>query len=165
MRLAGKAQHAGDCYVGMADLLAGPWRQVLNAATMLGQSKTAHQAEIDSACELIDFLRFNVAFASRWFLVFQGALAERGENERIKWGDSECAANRAKHPQLPLFEATANHIYSSGHPAAGSGVVNPFGLLRSKDGGKTWDKLGLEGESDFHVMATDWNGSGRPVAE
>src|SRR5581483_5746115 len=48
-----------------ADLLAGPWRQILNAATMLGQSKTAHQAEIDSACELIDFLRFNVAFASR----------------------------------------------------------------------------------------------------
>jgi 1-pyrroline-5-carboxylate dehydrogenase len=48
-----------------ADLLAGPWRQVLNAATMLGQSKTCHQAEIDSACELIDFLRFNVAFASR----------------------------------------------------------------------------------------------------
>jgi len=48
-----------------ADLLAGPWRQVLNAATMLGQSKTAYQAEIDAACELIDFLRFNVAFASR----------------------------------------------------------------------------------------------------
>jgi 1-pyrroline-5-carboxylate dehydrogenase len=48
-----------------ADLLAGPWRATLNAATMLGQSKTAYQAEIDSACELIDFLRFNVAFASR----------------------------------------------------------------------------------------------------
>ena len=45
-----------------ADLLAGPWRDVLNAATMLGQSKTVLQAEIDSACELIDFLRFNVAF-------------------------------------------------------------------------------------------------------
>jgi len=45
-----------------ADLLAGPWRDTLNAATMLGQSKTAFQAEIDSACELIDFLRFNVAF-------------------------------------------------------------------------------------------------------
>src|SRR6478609_6235357 len=42
-----------------AELLAGPWRQTLNAATMLGQSKTAHQAEIDSACELIDFWRFN----------------------------------------------------------------------------------------------------------
>ena len=50
---------------GAAELLAGPWRQVLNAATMLGQSKTAFQAEIDSACELIDFLRFNVHFASR----------------------------------------------------------------------------------------------------
>ncbi len=45
-----------------AELLSGPWRDTLNAATMLGQSKTAIQAEIDSACELIDFLRFNVAF-------------------------------------------------------------------------------------------------------
>ena len=45
-----------------ADLLAGPWRDTLNAATMLGQSKSVFQAEIDSACELIDFLRFNVAF-------------------------------------------------------------------------------------------------------
>jgi 1-pyrroline-5-carboxylate dehydrogenase len=47
---------------GAAELLAGPWRDTLNAATMLGQSKTVYQAEIDSACELIDFLRFNVAF-------------------------------------------------------------------------------------------------------
>ena len=47
-----------------ADLLAGPWRDTLNAATMMGQSKTAFQAEIDSACELIDFWRFNVKFAA-----------------------------------------------------------------------------------------------------
>lgn len=46
-----------------ADLLAGPWRQRLNAATVLGQSKTAWQAEIDAACELIDFWRFNVHYA------------------------------------------------------------------------------------------------------
>ena len=46
-----------------ADLLAGPWRARVNAATMLGQSKTAYQAEIDSACELIDFWRYNVHFA------------------------------------------------------------------------------------------------------
>jgi 1-pyrroline-5-carboxylate dehydrogenase len=46
-----------------ADLLAGPWRSMLNAATMLGQSKTAIQAEIDAACELVDFWRFNVGFA------------------------------------------------------------------------------------------------------
>ena len=48
-----------------ADLLAGPWRQRINAATMLGQSKTAFQAEIDSACELIDFWRFNVHYAQQ----------------------------------------------------------------------------------------------------
>jgi len=45
-----------------AELLAGPWRDILNGATMLGQSKTCYQAEIDAACELIDFLRFNVHF-------------------------------------------------------------------------------------------------------
>jgi len=48
-----------------AELLAGPWRQTLNAATMLGQSKTVHQAEIDSACELVDFWRFNTAYMTR----------------------------------------------------------------------------------------------------
>ncbi|MGY1651807.1 L-glutamate gamma-semialdehyde dehydrogenase [Geodermatophilus sp. SYSU D01119] len=50
-------------FLKAAELLAGPWRQTLNAATMLGQSKTAHQAEIDSACELVDFWRWNVHFA------------------------------------------------------------------------------------------------------
>ena len=48
-----------------AELLAGPWRDTMNAATMLGQSKTAHQAEIDAACESIDFFRFNVEFMTR----------------------------------------------------------------------------------------------------
>jgi len=50
-------------FLKAADLLAGPWRDTLNAATMLGQSKTIFQAEIDAACELIDFWRFNVGFA------------------------------------------------------------------------------------------------------
>jgi 1-pyrroline-5-carboxylate dehydrogenase len=54
-------------FLRAADLLAGPWRQRLNAATMLGQSKTVFQAEIDSACEIIDFLRFNVHFAERLY--------------------------------------------------------------------------------------------------
>ena len=52
-------------FLRAADLLAGPWRSTLNAATMLGQSKTAHQAEIDAACELIDFWRFNVEYMTR----------------------------------------------------------------------------------------------------
>ncbi len=50
-------------FLRAADLLAGPWRERLCAATMLGQSKSAYQAEIDAACELIDFWRFNVSFA------------------------------------------------------------------------------------------------------
>ncbi|QKW22053.1 L-glutamate gamma-semialdehyde dehydrogenase [Kitasatospora sp. NA04385] len=50
-------------FLRAADLLAGPWRETLAAATMLGQSKTAQQAEIDTPCELVDFLRFNVHFA------------------------------------------------------------------------------------------------------
>jgi 1-pyrroline-5-carboxylate dehydrogenase len=50
-------------FLRAADLLASTWRDRINAATMMGQSKSAHQAEIDSACELIDFLRFNVDFA------------------------------------------------------------------------------------------------------
>ena len=52
-------------FLRAAELLAGPWRDTLNAATMLGQSKTAHQAEIDAACELIDFWRFNPWFMTR----------------------------------------------------------------------------------------------------
>ena len=56
-------EHRAAVFLKAADLLAGPYRMVLNAATMLGQSKTAHQAEIDSACELIDFWRFNLAYA------------------------------------------------------------------------------------------------------
>jgi 1-pyrroline-5-carboxylate dehydrogenase len=52
-------------FMRAADLLAGPWRQRLNAATMLGQGKSAYQAEIDSACELIDFMRFGAFLAGR----------------------------------------------------------------------------------------------------
>jgi 1-pyrroline-5-carboxylate dehydrogenase len=72
-----------------ADLLSGPWRDTLNAATMLGQSKTAIQAEIDSACELADFWRFNVHFARR-------ILAEQPESSPGVW-------NRMDHRPLEGF--------------------------------------------------------------
>jgi 1-pyrroline-5-carboxylate dehydrogenase len=58
-------EERASVFLRAAELLAGPWRATLNAATMLGQSKTAHQAEIDAACELIDFWRFNVEFMTR----------------------------------------------------------------------------------------------------
>jgi 1-pyrroline-5-carboxylate dehydrogenase len=73
-----------------ADLLAGPWRQRVNAATMLGQSKTAWQAEIDSACELIDFWRFNVHYARQ--IVSEQPIA----NARGVW-------NRSDHRPLEGF--------------------------------------------------------------
>ncbi len=72
--------------------------------------------------------------------------------EKGKWSK----APGAQHDYMG-FSATATNLYSSGHPAPGSGLVNPFGLIRSRDGGKTWDKLSLEGEIDFHLLATGWN--------
>lgn len=58
-------QDRAAIFLKAADLISGPYRAKINAATMLGQSKTVHQAEIDSACELADFLRFNVHFMSQ----------------------------------------------------------------------------------------------------
>ena len=54
-------------FLRAAELIAGPYRHIINAATMIGQSKTIHQAEIDAACELIDFLRFNVEYVTQMY--------------------------------------------------------------------------------------------------
>jgi 1-pyrroline-5-carboxylate dehydrogenase len=69
-------------FLRAAELLATSQRATLNAATMLGQSKTAHQAEIDSACELIDFLRFNVHFARRIY-------EDQPESDRGVWNAAD----------------------------------------------------------------------------
>ncbi len=61
-------EHRSSIFLKAADLLAGPFRAKMNAATMLGQSKNAYQAEIDAACELIDFLRFNAAFMQELYM-------------------------------------------------------------------------------------------------
>jgi 1-pyrroline-5-carboxylate dehydrogenase len=71
-----------------ADLLAGPWRARIVAATMLGQSKTCYQAEIDAACELIDFWRFNVHFA-RQIMAEQPAANSRGIWNRVDYRSLE----------------------------------------------------------------------------
>jgi 1-pyrroline-5-carboxylate dehydrogenase len=70
-------------FLRAADLLAGPWRETIAAATMLGQSKTAYQAEIDAPCELVDFWRFNVAFAHQ--ILAQQPLSVRGEWNRTDY--------------------------------------------------------------------------------
>jgi 1-pyrroline-5-carboxylate dehydrogenase len=69
-------------FLKAADLLAGPWRATLNAATMLGQSKSPYQAEIDAACELIDFWRYNVYYARR-------LLSEQPESSPGVWNRME----------------------------------------------------------------------------
>ena len=76
-------------FLKAADLLAGPWRARVNAATMLGQSKTAFQAEIDSACELIDFWRLNVYFAEQ-------LMREQPTSAPLTW-------NRMEHRPLEGF--------------------------------------------------------------
>lgn len=70
-------------FLKAADLIAGPYRYKLNAATMLGQSKNAYQAEIDSACELIDFLRFNVSYMSEIYKQ-QPPVSPRGSWNRLE---------------------------------------------------------------------------------
>lgn len=72
--------------------------------------------------------------------------------QRGKWR----RAPGLKHDYM-AFASTRRHLYASGHPAPGSGFANPFGLIRSRDGGRTWDRLGLEGETDFHLLAAGWN--------
>ena len=88
-----------------ADLLAGPWRATLNAATMLGQSKTAIQAEIDSACELIDFWRFNVAFA-RQIYAEQPISVARASGTAPTTGRSRASSTRSRRSTSPRSPAT-----------------------------------------------------------
>ncbi|TDE14504.1 L-glutamate gamma-semialdehyde dehydrogenase [Dyadobacter psychrotolerans] len=70
-------------FLKAADLISGPYRYKLNAATMLGQSKNAYQAEIDSACELIDFLRYNVSYLSQIYA--QQPVSSKGVWNRMEY--------------------------------------------------------------------------------
>ena len=70
-------------FLRAADLLAGPWRHRINAATLLGQGKTPHQAEIDAACELADFWRFNVHYAEQ--LLHEQPISVPGVWNRLDW--------------------------------------------------------------------------------
>ncbi|HTE56317.1 MAG TPA: L-glutamate gamma-semialdehyde dehydrogenase [Kofleriaceae bacterium] len=87
-------------FLRAAELIAGPRRMALNASTMLGQSKTCHQAEIDAACELIDFFRFNVGFAQRLY-------GEQPESAPGVWNQIELRALEGFVLALTPFNFTA----------------------------------------------------------
>lgn len=76
-------EHRASIFLKAADLIAGPYRAKLNAATMLGQSKNAFQAEIDSACEIIDFLRFNVSYMTEIYA--DQPISSPGVWNRLEW--------------------------------------------------------------------------------
>jgi 1-pyrroline-5-carboxylate dehydrogenase len=76
-------EHRASIFLKAAELIAGPYRAELNAATMLGQSKNAYQAEIDSACEIIDFLRYNVKFMTEIYAMQPDSSA--GIWNRMEW--------------------------------------------------------------------------------
>jgi 1-pyrroline-5-carboxylate dehydrogenase len=133
-------------FLRAADLLAGPWRQVLNAATMLGQSKTAYQAEIDSACEIVDFWRFNPHFMER--ILADQPISPPGQWNRLEYRALEgfvlavtpfnftsIAANLPTAPALMgnpvVWKPASSAVYSAWHvykvlEAAGlpPGVIN-----------------------------------------
>jgi 1-pyrroline-5-carboxylate dehydrogenase len=148
-RRAWAAMDPGDraaIFLRAADLVAGPWRQVLNAATMLGQSKTPHQAEIDAACETADFWRFNPWYMER--LLADQPLSPPGQWNRIEYRPLEgfvlavtpfnftaIAANLPTAPALMgntvVWKPASSAVYSAWHvlkvlEAAGlpPGVVN-----------------------------------------
>ena len=82
-------EQQASIFLKAADLLAGPYRYKMNAATMLAQSKNPFQAEIDAACELIDFWRFNVQYMAQLY-------AEQPESQPGMW-------NRMEHRPLEGF--------------------------------------------------------------
>ncbi len=97
-------------FLKAADLIAGPWRQVLNASTMLGQSKTAHQAEIDAAAEIVDFFRFNVHYAEKIY-------AEQPISDPGMWNRSQYRPLEGFIYAITPFNFTAIGANLSGAPA------------------------------------------------
>ncbi|MDA3781117.1 MAG: L-glutamate gamma-semialdehyde dehydrogenase [Bacteroidales bacterium] len=93
-------EHRASIFLKAADLISGPYRAKINAATMLGQSKSIHQAEIDSACELTDFLRFNVQFMTEIYM-------EQPDSAPLRWNRTEQRALEGFVFALTPFNFTA----------------------------------------------------------
>ncbi len=99
-----------------SELLSGPWRATLNAATMLGQSKTVYQAEIDSACELTDFFRFNCYYASEISRPPPPTLTTATTTVRLR----ALSLRLRRSTSLPLRETWRRRLPSWGTPSCGN---------------------------------------------
>jgi 1-pyrroline-5-carboxylate dehydrogenase len=128
-------------FLRAADLLAGPWRDTLNAATMLGQSKSVQQAEIDSACELIDFFRFNVHFARR-------LLAEQPISSPGVWNRMDYRPLEGFVVAITPFNFTAISGNLPSSPAIMGNTV-------------VWKPSSTQGLAAYHLMRM-WEAAGLP---
>jgi 1-pyrroline-5-carboxylate dehydrogenase len=109
-------EQRASVFLKAADLLAGPWRDTINAATMLGQSKNVYQAEIDAACEMADFFRFNAAFARELY-------SEQPVSGPGMWNQSEYRALEGFVYAITPFNFTAIGGNLAGAPAMMGNVV------------------------------------------
>ncbi|MFM8602686.1 MAG: L-glutamate gamma-semialdehyde dehydrogenase [Gemmatimonadota bacterium] len=109
-------EQRASVFLKAADLLTGPWRDTINAATMLGQSKNVYQAEIDAACEMADFFRFNAAFARELY-------SEQPVSGPGMWNQSEYRALEGFVYAITPFNFTAIGGNLAGAPAMMGNVV------------------------------------------
>ena len=127
-------------FLRAAELLSGPWRPVINAATMLGQSKTVHQAEIDATCELADFFRFNVHFMRQ-------ILAEQPRSAPGMWNRSEARGLEGFVYAITPFNFTSIAVNLAAAPALMGCTVlwkpSPTGMPGAKAGMDLLQEAGL----------------------
>ena len=123
-------------FLKAADLLATKYRAAINATTMLGQSKTCHQAEIDAACELIDFFRFNVHYAEKIY-------TEQPSSNPTMWNRSEIRGLEGFVYAISPFNFTSIAVNLPTAPAL-------YGL-----------RCHLETSSNFYARRVDWTQGSR----
>lgn len=124
-----------------------PLHTVLISAALLGAASLPLQAKENVELTHIHGLSYNTS-GKQIMIPSHGGMAVY---ENGSWSMAPGPAH-----DFMGFSATRSTLYSSGHPAPGSNMTNPFGVIKSRDGGKSWQKLGLDGESDFHTLATSY---------
>ncbi|MBC7554771.1 MAG: L-glutamate gamma-semialdehyde dehydrogenase [Taibaiella sp.] len=182
-------EHRASIFIKAAELLATKYRYRMNAATMLGQSKNAFQAEIDSACELIDFLRFNVHFLSQIYK--QQPLSSPGVNNRMEYRPLEgfvlavtpfnftaiggnLAAAPAMCGNVVVWKPANTQIYSAsvfmeimieaGLPAGVINIIYPPGPLVGEICFAHPDFAGIHFTGSTGVFQTMWKTIGNNIA-